>query len=124
MQKEALKEQGYKLTRPRSLILDFFAKTKKPVSAQQIHQALQKKIDKVTVYRVLEVLENIGLIFEEKGDKEKLYYAALKEHHHIVCRSCGFSQCLPCNHFFREVKNFSALKHQMFISGLCKKCSK
>ncbi|MDD5749757.1 MAG: transcriptional repressor [Patescibacteria group bacterium] len=123
MQKKSLKEQGYKLTKPRQLILDFFSRRSQPASVNQIYRALKAKIDKVTVYRVLAVLQEVGLIFEEPGEKESLYYAAKKQHHHIVCRVCGLSQCLPCTHFFSKIKNFSAIEHKMTISGLCKKCA-
>jgi Fe2+ or Zn2+ uptake regulation protein len=121
-EEQLLKQAGFSLTKPRKLVLAFLRKTKKLVAANDIYQKLKKDLDKVTVYRTLEVLEKAQIIFKETGDKEAKYYLADKQHHHIVCQKCGYTQCLPCEHIFTKIKNFSKIKHQLFLTGLCNKC--
>lgn len=124
MQTELLKKSGLSKTQARQLILDFLEQHKNLLSAGDIFRALSSKLDKVTVYRNLEVLEKAGLVFKEFSEKEALYYLADKQHHHITCQNCGFTQCLPCEHIFQKIKNFSQVKHQLVLSGLCNKCNK
>ncbi len=124
MIKDLLKQAGLSKTQARQLILDFLKKHKVLVSAGDIFQALAASLDRVTVYRNLEILEKAGLVFKEFSEKEALYYLAEKQHHHITCQKCGYIQCLPCDHIFQKIKNFSQVKHQLVLSGLCNKCNK
>ncbi|MCB9802977.1 transcriptional repressor [Candidatus Nomurabacteria bacterium] len=124
MKEDLLKQAGLSKTQARQLILDFLEKNQNLVSAGDIYSALSAHLDRVTVYRNLEILEKAGLVFRELSEKEALYYLADKQHHHITCQKCGFTQCLPCDHFFKKIKNFSQVKHQLFLSGLCNKCNK
>lgn len=123
-EEQLLKKAGFSLTKPRKLVINFLHNNKELLSANDIYIKLKDKVDKVTVYRVLEVLEKAGIVFKELGDKEAKYYLADKQHHHIICRKCGFSQCLPCQHFFNKIKNFNQIKHQLLLTGLCNKCNK
>jgi len=124
MYKQALKKFGYKITKSREVVIDFLQRQAQPVSAQDIFDKIRKDLDKVTVYRILEVLQEVGLVFKEYSGREALYYLAEKQHHHIVCRQCGHMECLPCHHFFPKIKNFSNISHRLTLSGLCDKCSK
>lgn len=121
---DTLKESGYKLTKPRQLILDYLKKNDHPISASNIYKHLKKNIDKATVYRILEVFEKLGIVFREIRDKGSLYYLSGQQHHHIICQKCGYSECIPCHHEFGKIKNFKNIKHQLVLSGLCNKCSK
>jgi len=105
-------------------VIDFLKKTKGLVSVQNIYDSLRHKLDKVTVYRVLNILEEVGVVFKEYNNKEAFYYLANKQHHHIICQKCGKSQCIPCNHIFNNIKNFSQVKHQLVLTGICNKCNK
>jgi Fur family ferric uptake transcriptional regulator len=119
---EKIKQSGYKLTRPRSLVLDILESTRKPICAQEMHKKLNKKIDLVSIYRTLNLLASIGVVFKENYDGKESYYLSDKQHHHIMCRKCGHSECLPCHHIFKNIKNFTDISHNITISGICKKC--
>lgn len=123
MYKEILKQANYKLTKPRQLVLNFLEKRHDPISAGDIYNKLKKELDRVTVYRILEVFEELGIVFKENRGKEALYYLADKQHHHIVCQKCGLTECVPCNHFFNKIKNFNNIKHQLILTGLCNNCN-
>ena len=123
MYKKSLKQAGYKITKPRQLVIDYFKKNKHPISVKKIYQSLENDLDKVTIYRILEVLEEVGIVFKEYGNEGATYYLSNKYHHHIVCNKCGHIECVPCNHIFKTIKNFSNIKHQLSLTGLCNKCN-
>ncbi len=123
MNKEKLKQAGLKITKPRELVMAFLQKSQHPLAVAEIYKNLQDKLDQVTVYRVLEALEQVGLVFKEQLNSQAVYYLADKQHHHIVCRLCGRMQCLPCDHLFKKIKGFSQIKHQLILTGLCSKCA-
>jgi Fe2+ or Zn2+ uptake regulation protein len=123
MYKDILRKNGYKLTKQRLLILDLFSKNHKPINAKQIYTKLNKKIDLASVYRIINLFKSLGIVFEERINHKEFFYLSQKQHHHIICRKCGYSECLPCRHLFENIKNFSDISHKLTISGICKKCS-
>ena len=86
-------------------------------------------VNKSTVYRTLELLEESGCVLKSEVDGHFIYHHAEEgNHHHLVCRSCGKS--IDCHKdVFSEVTNALArqygfqadLKHVM-ISGFCQEC--
>jgi Fur family ferric uptake transcriptional regulator len=125
MDREVLKDKGYKITKNRDLVFAYFKKNKKKLSsAKEIYSQLKGQMDRVTVYRILEVLEQAGMVFKEQIGKESFYYLADKRHHHIICKKCGYIECVACSHIFDKFKNFNNISHQLILTGLCNKCNK
>jgi len=120
---EILKQAGFKITKPRKAVIDELQKCHEPRSAQELHQNISD-VDLVSVYRTLEILEEIGAIQREDLQGASKYYLAEDSHHHITCRKCGKMECLPCTHAFEAVKGFKEIKHQLTLIGTCKACSK
>lgn len=120
---QKLKEKGYKLTRPRMVVLSVLEKSERPVTVKDIFSNI-KKIDLVSVYRTLALLEELSLVNCEVLNGEKIYCLALHPHHHIVCRKCGKMESFECHHQFDNFKNFTDIKHQMMASGICNRCNK
>jgi len=89
---------GYRLTVPRQIILDVLSKTSKHLSAEDIYHAVHKgypAIGLTTVYRTLELLVQMGLVFKfDFGDGRARYELSegpkgARHHHHLVCTDCG-----------------------------------
>lgn len=118
-----IKENGYKLTVPREKILAVLEKARMPYSAQEIHKALKRRVDLASVYRSLKLFTRLGLVMSENIREEKKYFLG-HSHHHIVCRICNTIKCVPCSEPNIEVKGFYDIKHELTITGTCKKCSK
>jgi Fe2+ or Zn2+ uptake regulation protein len=119
-----IKKSGYKITGPRQSVLQYLQKQKQPRSAKEIHESISKfGIDKVTIYRVLELFVNIGIVFEEKLFSESLFYMSDNPHHHAFCQKCHYIECVPCHNEIAKPKNFSSINHSLMISGICKNCS-
>ena len=127
-----LKQRGFKLTPQRRLILDILHKSNVHISAEEIIRAVQKKmpgVNKTTVYRTLELLENLGCVYKSGTDEGYIYHHAESgQHHHLVCNSCGKTmECsedlfLPLEKLLGKSYSFHCdLKH-MVIHGLCGDC--
>jgi Fe2+ or Zn2+ uptake regulation protein len=123
MFKEIIQKAGHKLTKPRLLVLEVFEGDHKTLSAKEIYSKLQKRVDLASVYRIVGLFKELGIIYEERVGNKEYFYLADKQHHHIVCRECGYTECVPCNHLFSKIKNFSNIFHQLSLSGVCKKCN-
>src|SRR5437870_13009826 len=97
---EALQSSGYRLTMQRQLVWDALRQSKRHLSAEDIPAPLRKRhprLNLATVYRSLEVLEELGLIKQTRiGDRG--YYELVhegKDHYHVVsdpCRSTFHSE--------------------------------
>ncbi len=70
-------EAGFRLTMPRQAILEVLSNTEEHPSAEEIYLAVQKiypNIGLTTVYRTLELLVDMGLVFKfDFGDKRARY---------------------------------------------------
>jgi Fe2+ or Zn2+ uptake regulation protein len=120
---EILKERGYKLTKPRLAVLQLLKGQKTPLSAREIFKELKQKYDLVSIYRTLKILEKAEIPFAELINGEKKYHLSQGQHHHIICERCGRSECIPCHHLFNKIKNFTNIRHQLTLTGVCNKCN-
>ena len=134
---------GYRITIPRQAILDVLSKTNKHLSAEDIYLQVHRVYPAVgltTVYRTLELLINMGLVFNfDFGDGRTRYELAggpkgQKHHHHLVCTNCN--RVIDYTDFIdEEVKllnqtekilsrkyNFKIKNHLIQFYGLCDKC--
>ncbi|MBN1778626.1 MAG: transcriptional repressor [Candidatus Buchananbacteria bacterium] len=118
-----LTANGYKLTKPRLAVYQYLAKRHQPANAKMIYQAIGQKHDLTSIYRSLDLLAELQMIFSDEIKGQRYYYVSNVAHHHIVCRHCGLIECVPCHHDFSRLKKFSQISHQVLLSGLCKKCA-
>nr|WP_203988255.1 Fur family transcriptional regulator [Virgisporangium aurantiacum] len=90
---QVLRERGLRLTAQRQLVLeavyDLGHATPDQVHCKVAETAAGVNIS--TVYRTLELLEDIGLVTHTHlSHGAPTYHAALEEQHvHLVCRGCG-----------------------------------
>ena len=91
--RERLRERGYRLTPQREMVLAAVNKlghaTPDEVLAEVRGQS--DAINVSTVYRTLEVLEELGLVHHAHlSDRAPTYHSAGDhEHFHLKCRNCG-----------------------------------
>ncbi len=91
---QALREQGYRLTPQRMMVVEAIEDSHDHVSAEEIHAKARRQypyLNISTVYRTLELLKDKGLVAEtDLGGGRFLYHPTGKaQHHHLVCRKCG-----------------------------------
>jgi Fe2+ or Zn2+ uptake regulation protein len=129
-----LREQGYRITRSRRLVLDALARAERPLSPYALHDELArngKPVDTVSIYRIFETLESAGLAHRVAFSGGYLP-CRLEDHpgchHHLICRVCGLVQEVDCPGFAaveREAaagSRFRIERHLVEFVGLCPGC--
>ncbi len=121
---DQLKQNHYNITGPRKKILALIIKKDGIFSAKQLIKKLPK-IDRVSIYRTLEILAELNLIksvinlsgeqYYEKNDIEN-------HHHHIICTSCHKTKCVKTEPKIPKIKNFKNIQHSLILTGLCSAC--
>ena len=132
--KTELRKTGHKATPARLAILALFAKEKRPMSAQEIVDALPRGIDQATVYRTIRSFKAKGVIRQIDLRHNHAHYelADLAEHHHLVCIRCGrIEDVHHCgveeieNKVIKSSKHFSEIRqHALEFYGICKNCAR
>jgi Fur family ferric uptake transcriptional regulator len=90
---QVLRERGLRLTAQRQLVLEAVYELGH-ATPDQVHGAVAKTAAGVnisTVYRTLELLEEVGLVTHTHlSHGAPTYHAASEQQHvHLVCRGCG-----------------------------------
>ena len=129
-----LQNAGISKTSQRLAVLDILLKATTPLSVNSIRQSLKTKanIDKVTVYRILTLFRQRGIIREiaSAGGANYFEMATLENplHPHFSCRNCGAFTCLAPLPFTQAPelilsKDDYSIDHiEINISGLCAYC--
>lgn len=90
---QKIKQQGYRMTRQREVVLDELSKTRIHPKADEVYQMVRKKLPHIsfgTVYRNLRLLKELGLVRELSFGKNFSRYEAFYENHqHFTCTTCG-----------------------------------
>lgn len=130
-----LSEHGYRLTEPRSVIIDAILRHSRPFSAEQLVAELSEtqggpRIGRATVYRTLEVLAAIDVLTRiVQLDGHPSYIWGTPGHrHHLLCESCGttvtFTAC-PVDDLVRDLTrntDFEIHNHVLEVFGVCPTC--
>jgi Fe2+ or Zn2+ uptake regulation protein len=136
-----LKEAGLKITKPRKLLVELLVNTEKALSPYEMRDILMKKkikADVVTIYRILEVLEELGLVHKVlalnayiRCHINELGKAGRKCHHYLLCRNCHKFEEFQSDDFppFQKMmagyyKKFHIESHYLEFVGLCSDCQK
>lgn len=125
-----LKEKKISVTRQRISILDALEKIGKPATIEIIKKTISGKIDRVTLYRSLSLLVDVGIVYQTDFREGVAYFELQqKHHHHIICTSCKsrepISFCME--QYFPELEKKTGhiiTNHIFEIFGLCKTCLK
>jgi Fur family zinc uptake transcriptional regulator len=130
---EKLKSSGYKYTGKRKAIIDLFIENQhRTFTAGAIYDAvlpLYPKISPDTIYRTVNLLEELGIIerleFKEQAASYRLRCKTSHHHHHAVCTKCGRSTVLetcPVDVLQAQLEEFQIEGHKLEVYGTCKTC--
>ncbi len=130
-----LSEQGYKLTRQRKAVVEVVARTHTRLSAAEVLTQAQRScpdLGLTTVYRTLEILEQMGVIRRVHLDDgcEGFAPASAEHGHHLICSRCQktieFEDCNMTSLLRRvaEQTGFTIEQHWLELVGLCPKCQR
>ncbi len=130
--RERLRERGYRLTPQRELILQA-VDTLGHATPDEVLAQVRKQSDAVnvsTVYRTLEVLEELGLVrHAHLSDRAPTYHSVRDhEHFHLVCRNCrrvisvGPDVIEPLVSRLDADHSFAVDVGHLTVFGSCKEC--
>jgi Fur family ferric uptake transcriptional regulator len=128
------KNQLYRMTRQRQIILEELRKVDIHPSADEVYEMVRKRLPRIslgTVYRNLEILSDLGEIQKlELGGDLKRFDRKPNKHYHIRCMNCGRvddAPIAPLNQVEDELYGatvYTIIGHRLEFEGLCPRCSK
>ena len=112
--------------------MDIIHNTSHHLTAEEIIDDVQSKmpgINKSTIYRTLELLEEIGCVYKSiLGDRFIYHHVTEGHHHHLICHKCGKIIDLDENLFGPVEQSllarygFSVNFKHLILNGICKEC--
>ncbi len=131
---ERIRSAGLRVTQPRRAVYEALHSLGGHRSADELMSALRKrgeKLSRASVFNVLRVLSQHGLIMlTDAGPGRALYEAADEWHHHFVCRQCGEITDVPCAVGSKPCLDanlpgpgYIVDEAQVIFRGLCPTCS-
>jgi len=129
-----LRGQARKITGPRQAILKILRAHPHPLTRRKIFAALPEGLcDLATVYRVLHLFEEMGLVKRfDFGDGTARFELVGEgdggHHHHLVCTRCSevveLEECFPAEIEQRIAaeNGFKAVSHKLEFFGICPAC--
>lgn len=130
-----LKQAGLSSTKNRLTVLEVVGNNNSPLNTRQIYATLVRnnEINRVTVYRILDLLVEKGILERLSGGGRSFYYGlAPNDHHrphpHFYCTNCGNIECLNPESLFLDVAPLERTYPGMIqsvavrVDGVCKNC--
>lgn len=133
-----LKEKGYKLTPQRRSILDEIIKNEgSHLTTEEIYDLVKvncPEIGLATVYRTVQLLEEMGVLYKLDLDDGCSRYELCDEdeshqHHHLICQNCGKvievegDLLEELEQGIEKKYNFKIKNHSLKFYGICDNCS-
>ncbi|MBE7175390.1 MAG: transcriptional repressor [Mucilaginibacter polytrichastri] len=134
MDKESLLQKNdLKRTSARLKVLHFFEESDHALSQPDLEQQLGEEIDRVTLYRILSIFEEKGIVHKVIDPNGTGKYALCRdcsahhhhdEHLHFNCSVCHNTYCLENIHVphIQLPEGFAASDIVLSASGICAKC--
>jgi len=130
-----LREQGFRLTPQREMVLSVLHEIEDFATADEIYgrvSELSSSVDISTVYRTLELLQDFHMVASvDPGDGQRRYelLGLHGQHFHLVCRACGKIIGVDPEAIeafatrMREQHGFELDVEHLSVPGLCETCS-
>lgn len=130
---QRLRQHGYRLTGPRTAVVDAVLRHQRPFTAEQLVAELsdgETAIGRATVYRTLEVLASMDVLTRiVSPDGHPSYISGAPGHrHHLLCQVCGttvtFTAC-PMSDLISTLADetqFQIKDHTLEVFGVCPMC--
>ncbi len=136
MQAETLlKNHNLRKTSGRLSVLQCFLKYGKALSHGEVQELVDEKMDRVTLYRILQSFEEKGLLHKVPDDQVSVKYALCDHTHHLhhahadnhahfKCNTCGDTVCLEGSSIPEVTipQGFQVNGSFLLLEGLCNQC--
>jgi Fe2+ or Zn2+ uptake regulation protein len=129
--KQALASDGYRLTDARKATFKLLVSSE-PQSMSEVLAKANGKVDRVSIYRNVEVFEKLGIVHRiYVGWKYKIELSDefMTHHHHLSCLECGkiidIEDEEHIDKFIHDITTkfgFKPRRHQFEVDGYCAGC--
>lgn len=131
----ALEARGFRLTAARRVILDTLVDSGDHLTADELTELVRRRstgIGRMTVYRTLDLLCDLGLLRPVYQGTGAAHYILLHDghHHHLICSDCSrvieFDECALGDLPARIARRFGFRVdgHLLELYGVCEACGK
>lgn len=120
-------------TEKQNLVKKTLSETEHAMSAEDIMDAIPIKVNKTTIYRILDRFVEKGDVHFVTGKNGKAYYALcnscgtsheIHNHIHFECQVCKEVTCQPNTLHIPSLEGFTIQETQFLVIGICNKCKK
>ncbi|QXP62043.1 Fur family transcriptional regulator [Polaribacter sp. HaHaR_3_91] len=118
-------------TKAVEVLLNEFKNSSVAISAKMLINQLDTEFNKTTIYRILDKLEDDGVLHSFLGKDGLKWYAKCTGcsatehkdvHPHFQCLSCGKVECLQVKVVIPKIENRQIAFSQVLIQGKCEEC--
>ena len=113
-------------------LLQIFEESSDAISIVELADKVNGLMDKTTVYRILDRLEDSKILHSfvdndgykryAKNESQLNTSSGLEMHPHFLCEDCGTSSCLPIKIPIPNVSNYIIKSAEYLLKGYCKNC--
>ena len=132
---QVLRNQGYRLTPQRHLILLILQQAEHHLTIEQIQERAHEHyphLNLSTIYRTLDLLKDLQLVRQTYFPDGQIRYEAWtgRTHHHLVCQHCGAVVHLDevlqkeIQALLEQHYHFHSLQTDVMSTGICQECWK
>ena len=132
----ALKNNGYRITESRKMICELLETNLHfHFTVQQLHQIINQKsksrVDRTTIYRTLEALEELGLLQHSHiPHKPAIYFLNDNDQNvHVICNTCdkivdiSNDSIDSINSILQRDTKFNLINNNFVYIGKCSECN-
>lgn len=118
-------------TKSVEMLLHVFSECKNALSVVHLIDSLKEHMNKTTVYRILDRLEQDGIVHSFLDKDGLKWYAKCSDcnsedhsdlHPHFQCKDCGTIQCLPVDIQIPTITNHQIESVEVLLQGTCANC--
>ncbi|MFD0963273.1 Fur family transcriptional regulator [Pseudofulvibacter geojedonensis] len=112
-------------------LLTIFENNSQAISVVNLINQLSEEMNKTTIYRILDRLENDGVVHSFLGKEGLKWYAKchgcssanhIDLHPHFQCQECGKVECVSMNVSIPTIPNKKINSSQLLLVGMCENC--
>ena len=119
-------------TKSVKIVWEEFEKSTSAISATNLIERLSAQMNKTTIYRILDKLEDDAILHSFLGKNGHKWYAKCTKncavsghqdsHAHFECLQCGKVDCLNTDFIIPEIPNRRVDVSQVLLQGSCEDC--
>lgn len=126
-----MKTKKTRNTEKQNLVKEILSKAEHTLSVEDIMAAIPIKVNKTTIYRILDRFAEKGEVHFVTGKNGKAYYALcnncdishkIHNHIHFECQVCKKVTCQPNTLLTPNLEGFTIQETQFLVIGICNKC--